>query len=110
MLFLENGYLLLFQGKENRDQALKDLSKHLVEQYIPLDRKWLILFPEGGFLRKRKAISHRYAEKNNLPKFENVSLPRVGAMKIIMNTVGPQSSVNNNSSSSSETGECLQTL
>lgn len=84
-------------GKDNRDKALQDLSRHLAEKYVPLRRKWIMLFPEGGFLRKRKAISHRYAEKNNLPKFENVSLPRVGAMKVIMSTVGPQSSVNNNS-------------
>ncbi|KAH1027241.1 acyl-CoA:lysophosphatidylglycerol acyltransferase 1 [Dendroctonus ponderosae] len=89
-------------GKENRDKALQELSHHLVDKYVILERKWLVLFPEGGFLRNRKAISHKYADKNNLPKFENVSLPRLGAMKIIMNTVGPQSSVNNNSSSKSE--------
>ncbi|XP_050299499.1 acyl-CoA:lysophosphatidylglycerol acyltransferase 1-like [Anthonomus grandis grandis] len=89
-------------GKENREKALQDLSKHLVDKYLPLERKWLVLFPEGGFLRKRKPISHRYAEKNGLPKFENVSLPRVGALKIIMSTLGPQSSVNNNSSTTKD--------
>ena len=31
----------------------------------------------------------RFAEKNNLPKLEYVSLPRAGAMKIIMEEVGP---------------------
>ncbi|XP_066150526.1 acyl-CoA:lysophosphatidylglycerol acyltransferase 1-like isoform X2 [Euwallacea fornicatus] len=89
-------------GKENRDRALEELSHHLIDKYIPLDRKWLVLFPEGGFLRKRKAISHKYADKHNLPKFENVSLPRVGALKVIMKTISPQSCVNNNSSSKSE--------
>lgn len=89
-------------GKQNREQALQDLSQHLFNRYIPLNRKWIVLFPEGGFLRNRKAISHKYAEKNNLPKFENVSLPRLGAMKVIMKTVGPQSCVNNNSSNKSE--------
>lgn len=71
--------------------------QHLLEAYVPLSRKWLVLFPEGGFLRKRKAVSHRYAEKMNLPKFENVSLPRVGAMQIIMDTLARQTAVNNNS-------------
>ncbi|CAH1128432.1 unnamed protein product [Ceutorhynchus assimilis] len=89
-------------GKENREKGLIDLAQHLKVSYIGLDRKWLVLFPEGGFLRKRKAISHRYAEKNNLPKFEHVSLPRVGALKTIMSTVGPQSPVNNNASNKKE--------
>ncbi|CAG9823194.1 unnamed protein product [Phaedon cochleariae] len=89
----------IMSGKKHRDRSLQDLTQHLLDVYIPLKRKWLILFPEGGFLRKRKAISHRYAEKMNLPKFENVSLPRIGAMKIIMDTLSPKSLCNNNSNS-----------
>lgn len=83
-------------GKQHREKALHDLSTHLSNKYIPLNRNWLVLFPEGGFLRKRKAISHKYAEQNNFPKLENVSLPRVGALNIIMNAVGPKSTTNNN--------------
>ncbi|KAM3960246.1 acyl-CoA:lysophosphatidylglycerol acyltransferase 1-like [Aphomia sociella] len=49
----------------------------------------MVLFPEGGFLHKRREISHRYAEKNNLPKLEYVSLPRAGALKVIMDEIGP---------------------
>ncbi|KAF7266450.1 hypothetical protein GWI33_020217 [Rhynchophorus ferrugineus] len=86
-------------GKQHREKALENLSKHLRDKYVPLNRKWLILFPEGGFLRKRKAISHKYAEQNNYPKFENVSLPRVGALNVIMNAVGPNSHTNNNCNS-----------
>lgn len=56
----------------------------------------MVLFPEGGFLRKRRAVSQRYAEKNNLPILNNVSLPRVGALKTILTTVGPQGIPNNN--------------
>jgi len=44
----------------------------------------MVLFPEGGFLRKRREISQRYALKNNLPILENVSLPRTGAMQTIL--------------------------
>lgn len=47
------------------------------------------MFPEGGFLCKRRETSQKYAKKNNLPILENVSLPRVGAMQIIFNTLGP---------------------
>lgn len=66
--------------------------------YIPRQRKWIVLFPEGGFLRKRKAISQNYARKNNLPLLNNVSLPRVGALQAIMSTVGPQTVIKNNNS------------
>lgn len=63
------------------------LEKHLRNFYIPHKRKWLVLFPEGGFLKNRKPSSKRYAEKNNLPVLENVSLPRVGALKVILDCV-----------------------
>lgn len=56
----------------------------------------MVLFPEGGFLRKRKAISQKYAKKNGLPLLHHVSLPRVGALQVIMDTVGPKTVANNN--------------
>lgn len=62
----------------------------------------MVLFPEGGFLRKRKAVSQKYAQKNNLPLLNYVSLPRVGALQAIMNTVGPHSVLKNNNSSVSQ--------
>jgi hypothetical protein len=34
-------------------------------------------------------FSFRYAEKNNLPVLNHVSLPRVGALHTIVDTVGP---------------------
>lgn len=64
--------------------------------YIPLERKWIVLFPEGGFLCKRRETSQKYAKKNNLPILENVTLPRVGAMRTIFDKLGPV--LNNDSS------------
>lgn len=52
----------------------------------------MVLFPEGGFLCKRRETSQKYAKKNNLPILENVTLPRVGAMQTIFDTLGPVSS------------------
>jgi len=49
----------------------------------------MVLFPEGGFLCKRRETSQKYAKKNNLPILENVTLPRVGAMQMIFDTLGP---------------------
>ncbi|XP_058061763.1 acyl-CoA:lysophosphatidylglycerol acyltransferase 1-like isoform X1 [Anopheles bellator] len=75
-------------GKSNRDKSLQQLKSHIQKCYIPRKRKWMVLFPEGGFLRKRKEVSQRFAEKNNLPVLNNVTLPRVGAMKAIMDMLG----------------------
>lgn len=54
----------------------------------------MVLFPEGGFLCKRRETSQKYAKKNNLPILENVTLPRVGAMQTIFETLGPAMSKN----------------
>ncbi|XP_014242741.1 acyl-CoA:lysophosphatidylglycerol acyltransferase 1-like [Cimex lectularius] len=80
----------ILSGKAARDEAVTLLKTHLKESYIPLNRKLMVLFPEGGFLRKRREASKRYALKNNLPMLNNVSLPRMGAMHGIMDVLGPQ--------------------
>ncbi|XP_053980514.1 acyl-CoA:lysophosphatidylglycerol acyltransferase 1-like isoform X2 [Hylaeus anthracinus] len=79
----------IVSGRKRREESLRQLEKHLKTSYIPLGRKWMVLFPEGGFLCKRRETSQKYAKKNNLPILENVSLPRVGAMQTIFDTLGP---------------------
>ncbi|XP_050083843.1 acyl-CoA:lysophosphatidylglycerol acyltransferase 1-like isoform X2 [Anopheles aquasalis] len=81
-------------GKNNRDKSLQQLKSHIEKCYVPRKRKWMVLFPEGGFLRKRKEVSQRFAEKNNLPVLNNVTLPRVGAMKAIMDVLGAPMDIN----------------
>ncbi|KAB7496178.1 Acyl-CoA:lysophosphatidylglycerol acyltransferase 1, partial [Armadillidium nasatum] len=83
-----HGDFFIRAGKEHRDASLKALANHMEGFYMKRNRKWIVLFPEGGFLKNRKATSQRFAEKNNLPHLENVSLPRVGALKIILEEVG----------------------
>uniref|UniRef100_A0A8C2REJ5 Acyltransferase C-terminal domain-containing protein n=1 Tax=Capra hircus TaxID=9925 RepID=A0A8C2REJ5_CAPHI len=81
---LIHGDFFIRQGKSHRDQQLLLLKKHLENNYRSRDRKWIVLFPEGGFLRKRREISQSFAKKNNLPFLTHVTLPRVGATKIIL--------------------------
>ena len=50
------------------------------------NRKCIILFPEGGFLLKKKYSSDLHAMKNKLPILCNVSYPRVGALHAILET------------------------
>lgn len=94
----------ILAGKDNRDQTLKDLKQHLQEVFLPKERKYLVLFPEGGFLRKRKEVSHRYAKKLDLPLLEHCTLPRTGALDVIMDIFGPKTSLSTEEQES-EVGE-----
>ncbi|KAM4771543.1 acyl-CoA:lysophosphatidylglycerol acyltransferase 1 [Rhinophrynus dorsalis] len=84
---LVHGDFFIRQGKAYRDQQLVLLKDHLEKYYRSRDRKWIILFPEGGFLRKRRETSQAYAKKNNLPSLTHVTLPRLGATQVILKTL-----------------------
>uniref|UniRef100_A0A8C8GN72 Phospholipid/glycerol acyltransferase domain-containing protein n=1 Tax=Oncorhynchus tshawytscha TaxID=74940 RepID=A0A8C8GN72_ONCTS len=77
-------------GKAYRDKQLIYLKDHLDRYYRSRDRKWIVLFPEGGFLRKRRETSQAFAKKNSLPPLTHVTLPRLGATQVILKTLGPQ--------------------
>lgn len=64
----------------------------------------MVIFPEGGFLRKRREVSQRFAKKNDLPVLHHVTLPRVGAMKAIFDVLLPNNSSANNNLSKSVNG------
>lgn len=80
----------ILAGKANRDSSLVRLREHLSKVFLPKNRKYLVLFPEGGFLRKRKEISQQFAKKKDLPMLEHCTLPRTGALDVIMSALGPQ--------------------
>ncbi|XP_058131151.1 acyl-CoA:lysophosphatidylglycerol acyltransferase 1 isoform X2 [Dasypus novemcinctus] len=84
---LIHGDFFIRQGRSHRDQQLLLLKKHLENNYRSRDRKWIVLFPEGGFLRKRRETSQAFAKKNNLPFLTHVTLPRIGATKIILSAL-----------------------
>lgn len=78
------------QGKAHRDKQLVYLKDHLDQIYYSRERKWIVLFPEGGFLRKRRETSQAFAKKHDLPHLTHVTLPRLGATQVILKTLGPQ--------------------
>jgi len=80
----------ILAGKANRDSSLIRLREHLSKVFLPKNRKYLVLFPEGGFLRKRKEISQQFAKKKDLPMLEHCTLPRTGALDVIMASLGPR--------------------
>ncbi|KAF1376748.1 hypothetical protein PFLUV_G00214680 [Perca fluviatilis] len=94
------------QGKAHRDKQLIYLKDHLEKYYHSRDRKWIVLFPEGGFLRKRRETSQLFAKKRSLPHLTHVTLPRIGATHVILKTLSAQQE---NGSVGSETGTPNQT-
>ncbi|XP_042326964.1 acyl-CoA:lysophosphatidylglycerol acyltransferase 1 [Sceloporus undulatus] len=87
---LIHGDFFIRQGKAYRDQQLVLLQEHLEKYYRSRDRKWIVLFPEGGFLRKRRETSQAFAKKNSLPFLTHVTLPRLGATQVILKNLVPQ--------------------
>jgi len=85
-----HGDFFIQAGRDTRDQSLLDLRDHLHKVFVKKERKCLVLFPEGGFLRKRKAVSQRYAKKKDLPIFDHCTLPRTGALQVILKNIGAE--------------------
>uniref|UniRef100_A0A131XAR7 Putative lysophosphatidylglycerol acyltransferase 1-like protein n=1 Tax=Hyalomma excavatum TaxID=257692 RepID=A0A131XAR7_9ACAR len=84
---MTHGDFFITQGKDTRNTQLQRLRDHISEVYLRRGLKWIVLFPEGGFLHKRRATSQRYARANGYPILEHVTLPRVGAMKTVLETL-----------------------
>lgn len=96
----------ILAGKENRDASLVALKNHLHNAFVKKRRKYIVLFPEGGFLRKRKPISQRFAKKNDLPMLEYCTLPRTGALEVVFDVLGGKTkngAINNGFNSHSST-------
>ncbi|CAB1342696.1 unnamed protein product [Coregonus sp. 'balchen'] len=83
LVSLIHGDFFIRQGKAYRDKQLIYLKDHLDRYYHSRERKWIVLFPEGGFLRKRRETSQAFAKKNSLPPLTHVTLPRLGATQVV---------------------------
>ncbi|CAG5927922.1 unnamed protein product [Menidia menidia] len=90
LVSLIHGDFFIRQGKAHRDKQLVYLKDHLDKYYHNRDRKWIVLFPEGGFLRKRRETSQLFAKKHSLPHLTHVTLPRLGATHVILKTLSAQ--------------------
>ncbi|CAG01531.1 unnamed protein product [Tetraodon nigroviridis] len=106
LVSLIHGDFFIRQGKAHRDKQLVYLKDHLEKYYHSRDRKWVVLFPEGGFLRKRRETSQLFAKKHSLPHLSHVTLRRLGATHVILKTLSAQQE---NGSVGSESGTPNQT-
>ncbi|KAK6055716.1 Acyltransferase, partial [Cooperia oncophora] len=73
-----------------RVESSQRLKKHLNEVFWDRDRRWVIVFPEGGFYYKRVESSQRYGKLNGFPHLKYTTLPRMGAVKAILEELGPR--------------------
>ncbi|MCP9264528.1 LGAT1 [Dirofilaria immitis] len=85
-----HGDYFIRQGKATREKELIRLKDHLRKVFWNRDRRWIILFPEGGFYYNRIQSSQKYGYENGYPHLEHATLPRYGAIKAIMEEVGPK--------------------
>ena len=85
-----HGDYFIKQGKSTRDSELIRLKEHLRNVFWERDRRWVVLFPEGGFYYKRIEQSQEYGRKNGFPHLEHITLPRMGAVQAILEEVGPR--------------------
>jgi len=76
----------ILAGRGNRDSTLVELKQHLMRVWKDKHRRFMVLFPEGGFLRKRKTVSQAFAKKKDLPVLEHCTVPRTGALDVILDT------------------------
>lgn len=90
-----HGDYFIRQGKATREKEILKLKEHLRDVFWDRDRRWVILFPEGGFYHKRVESSQRYGKLNGFPHLKYVTLPRMGAVKAILEEVGPRGEANN---------------
>ncbi|VDO41270.1 unnamed protein product, partial [Onchocerca flexuosa] len=104
-----HGDYFIRQGKATREKELIRLKDHLRKVFWDRDRRWIILFPEGGFYYKRIESSQKYGRENGFPHLEHTTLPRYGAIKAIMEEVGPKKGYNyTDGMTVSENGSKLQ--
>ncbi|XP_076821101.1 acyl-CoA:lysophosphatidylglycerol acyltransferase 1-like [Clavelina lepadiformis] len=82
------GKILCFDPERPMQDQPALLEKNIISNFCERKRKWILLFPEGGLLIKRRSGSQRYAKKNGFPILQHVALPRIGAIQTIINTLG----------------------
>uniref|UniRef100_A0A0N4ZWW2 PlsC domain-containing protein n=1 Tax=Parastrongyloides trichosuri TaxID=131310 RepID=A0A0N4ZWW2_PARTI len=83
-----HGDFFIQQGKKTRHLFIGKLKDHLRKTFWNRDRRWVILFPEGGFFYKRIKDSQAYGKKHGFPHTTHVTLPRYGAVKAILEEIG----------------------
>lgn len=78
-----------------RNEQMRNIKEHISSAYSDGMKKWVVLFPEGGFLSNMRPSSQRYANEHGLPVLKNVCLPRLVATKTIIDELTPKEGPSN---------------
>ncbi|XP_065945339.1 acyl-CoA:lysophosphatidylglycerol acyltransferase 1 isoform X2 [Magallana gigas] len=73
-----------------RNEQMRNMKEHIRSAYSDGMKKWVVLFPEGGFLCNMRPSSQRYANQHGLPILNNVCLPRLVATQTIIDELTPK--------------------
>lgn len=68
-----------FSQEGSKEVVANALKKHYSTTFFDRGQKWLVFFPEGGYVKNRGARSREFAKKNDLPQLYNCCLPRATA-------------------------------
>lgn len=79
----------MIQGTGSRNQTIAKFRKQLNDVFVAR-RRVIFLYPEGGFPIHLSKVNRKYAKKHNLPQLKHTVLPRVGAMKNILDALVPE--------------------
>lgn len=81
---------------------LKQFVEPEIREYVKYSlqnrHRLITLFPEGGFLNRRKAGSQRFAQKNGLPVLEHVAIPRSNGLAYVLDELYRNDMVSSQSS------------
>jgi len=72
-----------FSKEGDKEVVIKRLKDHFTTTYFDRGLKWLIFYPEGGYLKNRGERARNWATRNNLPVLYNCCLPRTTAFVAI---------------------------
>jgi len=85
-----HGDFFIRQGRDTREGEIKRFRQHMKDVFWDRDRRWVIIFPEGGFYNKRFETSQKYAKSKGFEHPEHVTLPRIGSAKAVLEEIGPR--------------------
>eukprot|EP00105_Crassostrea_gigas_P023977 XP_011444060.1 PREDICTED: acyl-CoA:lysophosphatidylglycerol acyltransferase 1-like isoform X1 [Crassostrea gigas] len=78
------------RSEAKRNEQMRNMKEHIRSAYSDGMKKWVVLFPEGGFLCNMRPSSQRYANQHGLPILNNVCLPRLVATQTIIDELTPK--------------------
>lgn len=76
-----------FSVEGSTAEMVRSLRRHFTASYFNNGRKWIVMFPEGGYLKNRGEKARQWATRNSLPILYNCCLPRTTAFTNVIQSI-----------------------